>query len=43
MMSGYWNKPEETRQVIRNGWFYSGDIGMMDEEGMSNLSGAKRR
>lgn len=42
MMSGYWNKPEETRQVIRNGWFYSGDIGMMDEEGYVKFIGRKK-
>ena len=32
-MAGYWNKPEETEKVMRGGWFHSGDIGWMDEEG----------
>jgi long-chain acyl-CoA synthetase len=32
-MLGYWNRPEETREAIRNGWFHTGDIGRVDEEG----------
>ena len=30
---GYFNKPEETKKAIRNGWLYSGDIAYMDEDG----------
>ncbi|RJR25915.1 MAG: long-chain fatty acid--CoA ligase [Desulfobacteraceae bacterium] len=30
---GYWQKPEETRHAIRNGWLYTGDVGKMDENG----------
>jgi long-chain acyl-CoA synthetase len=51
VMQGYWNKPDETRQALRNGWLHSGDIGTMDEEGyvfivdrvkdMINVSGFK--
>ena len=33
VMSGYWNRPEETAQALRNGWLHSGDTGAMDEEG----------
>ncbi len=33
VMIGYWNRPNETAQVIRNGWLHSGDIGRMDDEG----------
>ena len=29
----YWNNPEETAQAIRDGWFYTGDIVTMDEDG----------
>nr|WP_289038099.1 fatty acyl-CoA synthetase [uncultured Allobacillus sp.] len=30
---GYWNKPEATSEAFRNGWFHSGDLVKMDEEG----------
>ncbi|WP_235976578.1 class I adenylate-forming enzyme family protein [Sandaracinobacteroides hominis] len=34
MMLGYWRNPEETAKVIRDGWLHSGDIGMLDEQGL---------
>lgn len=33
-MVEYWNNPEETAKTIKNGWLYSGDLGMMDEDGL---------
>ena len=33
IMLGYWNRPDDTAQAIRNGWFHSGDIGYMDADG----------
>lgn len=33
VMKGYFNRPEETAAVIKNGWLHSGDIGRFDDEG----------
>ena len=33
VMREYWNNPEETAIALRGGWFYTGDIVLMDEEG----------
>jgi len=33
VIPGYWQKPEETKHAIRNGWLYTGDVGKMDENG----------
>jgi len=33
LTQGYYKKPEETADAIRDGWFYTGDIGYMDDEG----------
>ncbi|HUP09721.1 MAG TPA: long-chain-fatty-acid--CoA ligase [Caldimonas sp.] len=33
VMQGYWNKPEQTAQAIRNGWMHTGDGAWMDDDG----------
>ncbi len=33
VMAGYYNRPDETADVLRNGWLYTGDIAYMDEDG----------
>ncbi|MHB1167135.1 MAG: long-chain-fatty-acid--CoA ligase [Carboxydocellales bacterium] len=33
VFKGYWQRPEETAAVLKEGWFFTGDIGRMDEDG----------
>jgi fatty-acyl-CoA synthase len=33
VMHGYWKQPEDTAQVMRGGWFHTGDMAVIDEEG----------
>ncbi|MFP3912636.1 MAG: AMP-binding protein [Desulfobacteraceae bacterium] len=42
VVPGYWNKPDETRHAIRNGWLYTGDVGKMDEAGWFYLVDRKK-
>ena len=41
-MKGYWNRPEETQEVLREGWLATGDIARMDEEGYFYIVGRKK-
>ncbi len=42
VMKGYWNRPEETAQTLRDGWLYTGDIARMDEDGYFFLVDRKK-
>jgi fatty-acyl-CoA synthase len=39
---GYWKLPEETRKGIREGWLYTGDLAVMDEEGYVTIVDRKK-
>ncbi len=39
---GYWNKGPETRDAFRDGWFYTGDLGRVDDKGFIYIIGRKK-
>ncbi|MGH8516215.1 MAG: acyl-CoA synthetase [Panacagrimonas sp.] len=39
---GYWKNPEKTAEAFRNGWFHSGDLGVMDDEGYLTVVDRKK-
>ncbi len=42
IMKGYWNKPEATEEAIPDGWFRSGDIASVDEDGFYTIVDRKK-
>ena len=42
LMAGYYNRPEATAEVIRDGWFHTGDYGHVDDDGFIFIKGRKK-
>ena len=41
-MTGYWNDPEQTASVMKDGWLYTGDLARVDEEGYTYIVDRER-
>ena len=42
VMQGYWQRPDETAKTVRDGWLYTGDVAVMDEDGYFRIVDRKK-
>ncbi len=42
VMRGYWGRREDTEEVLHGEWFYTGDLGKLDDEGFLSITGRKK-
>jgi fatty-acyl-CoA synthase len=42
VMTGYWNDPDKTNQVLKDEWMHTGDLAVIDDDGYCSIVGRKK-